>query len=292
MPARSRGRWTPATSSRAASAAPAIGCRITARLIDAAADTLLWTDTWDGSLDDVFAMQERLARVIVDALQVRLTVEEDRRLALRPIDNLHAYECYVRARQEAWRWRRDAIDHAIQLLRNGLALVGDNARLYAALGHAWLQYREAGIDATDAPIVEAEACAQQDLLARTGVRARIPAARLDPLLPREHPGSGSRPQPALQADPGNADTLLLLTNCYLISGQVSAARPLIAAHTGARSADAADPLHAGVCRRHGREAGGGDRALSADVRDGSRQPDGAAVLHLGAGAGRSPRHRT
>jgi hypothetical protein len=57
--------------------------------------------------------------------------------------------------------RRDAIDHAIQLLRNGIALVGDNARLYVAMGHAWLQYREAGIDATDAPVAEAEACASK-----------------------------------------------------------------------------------------------------------------------------------
>jgi TolB-like protein/thioredoxin-like negative regulator of GroEL len=201
--------------------------RITARLIDAPADILLWTDTWDGSLGDVFAMQERLARVIVAALEIRLTSEEDRRLAARPIDNLHAYECYVRARQEAWRWRRDAIDHAIQLLRNGLALVGDNARLHAALGHAWLQYREAGIDASETPIAEAEACARK-------VFALDPASDLAfQLRGWIHYGRG-RIQDAVrdlnrarQSDPGNADTLLLLANCYLISGQVRAARPLI-----------------------------------------------------------------
>ena len=51
-------------------------------------------------------------------------------------------------------WRRDAIDHAIQLLINGLAIVGGNARLYAALGHAHLQYREAGIDFSERPLGE------------------------------------------------------------------------------------------------------------------------------------------
>ena len=86
------------------------------------------------------------ARVIVDALELRLTIDEDRRLAHRPIADVHAYQCYLRARHEAWRWRSDAIDHAIQLLQNGLTLVGDNARLCAALGYAYLQYREAGID--------------------------------------------------------------------------------------------------------------------------------------------------
>jgi adenylate cyclase len=107
--------------------------RITAQLIDAEADTHVWAEKYDGSVEDVFAIQERIARVIVEALQLRLSADEDRRLAQRGIDNVHAYECYLRARQQGWRWRKDAIDQAIQLLRNGLAVVGDSARLHAAL---------------------------------------------------------------------------------------------------------------------------------------------------------------
>ena len=110
--------------------------RITAQLIDAATDDHLWSEKFEGSITDVFAIQEHIARVIVDALKLRLTAEEDRRLASRPFENVHAYECYLRARHEAWRWRKDAIDHAIQLLHNGLAVVGDHAELYAAMGHA------------------------------------------------------------------------------------------------------------------------------------------------------------
>jgi TolB-like protein len=201
--------------------------RITARLVDGSGDNLLWADTWDGSLEDVFAMQERLARAIVGALEVRLSANEDRRLADRPIDNLHAYECYVRARQEAWRWRKDAIDHAVQLLRNGLSIVGDNARLYAALGHAFLQYREAGIDATDAPVDEAERCVRKVVSLDPG---SAPGFQLRGWI---HYCRGNIQQAvrdlntALSAEPHNADTLLLLTNCYLISGQVPSARPLI-----------------------------------------------------------------
>lgn len=86
--------------------------RITAELIDAARDDHIWADKFDGSVEDVFAIQERLARVIVEALELRLTADEDRRLADRPIADVHAYQCYLRARHEAWRWRGDAIDHA------------------------------------------------------------------------------------------------------------------------------------------------------------------------------------
>ena len=134
--------------------------RISAQLIDATRDEHLWAESYDGTLEDVFAIQERLARVIVAALELRLTNDEHERLAERPIRDLHAYECYLRARYDAWRWRPDAIDHAIQLLRNGLATVGDNARLYAALGHAFLQYREAGIDLGEGPLAQAEECAR------------------------------------------------------------------------------------------------------------------------------------
>jgi TolB-like protein len=201
--------------------------RITAQLIDAATDTHLWAHTYDGSVEDVFAIQERLARVIVEALELQLTADEDRRLTERPILNLHAYECYLRARQEAWRWRKDAIDHAIQLLHNGLAIVGDNAQLYAALGLAYLQYREAGIDFGERPLDEAEACVRKvfalEPASASGLRLRgwihYCRGRIQDAV--------HDLKAALEIECNNADTLLLLSNCYLISGRVSAGRPLI-----------------------------------------------------------------
>ncbi|HUQ81828.1 MAG TPA: tetratricopeptide repeat protein [Gemmatimonadaceae bacterium] len=201
--------------------------RISAQLVDAIRDEHRWAESFDGTLEDVFSIQERLARVIVEALEVQLTQDEQRRLAERPIRDVHAYECYLRARHEAWRWRPDAIAHAIQLLRNGLAIVGDNARLYAALGHAHLQYREAGVDFSEGPFDEAERCAQMVFALEPGsssgfrLRGWIEYAR-----GRIQDAVRSL-KAALELDPNDPDTLLLLSNCYLISGKVPAARPLI-----------------------------------------------------------------
>ena len=202
--------------------------RISAQLIDAMGDEHLWAESYDGTLEDVFAIQERLAGLIVAALEIRLTHDEQLRLAERPIRDLQAYECYLRARYEAWRWRPDAIDHAIQLLHNGLSIVGDNARLYAALGHAHLQYREAGVDFGARPLLEAERCANKvsalEPRSASALRLRgwIQYAR------GEIQDAVGNLMAALDIDPNDADTLLLLCNCYLISGQVPAARPLIA----------------------------------------------------------------
>jgi len=202
--------------------------RVTAQLIDAATDAHVWAETFEGTAEDVFAIQERLARQIVTALEVRLTSQERRRLAERSIDSVAAYECYLRARHESWRWRRDAIDKAVELLRQGLALIGDNITLYAALGLAYLQYREAGIDLSDEPLIQAQNCAArivalnersaQGLQLRGWIayaRGRVQEAVHDL-------------RAALELEPNNSDTLLLLCNCYLVSGRVASARPLLA----------------------------------------------------------------
>lgn len=202
--------------------------RISARLVDAAADRPLWSDKLDGEVGDVFAMQERLARVLVDALQIQLTPDEDRRLAERPIDNLHAYECYLQARQEALRWRRDAIDHAVQLLHNGLAVVGENAGLYAALGRAHLQYREAGIDFSEAPLREAETCVRKVFALEPGSSAGLQLRGWLQYANGRIQEAVRDLKAALAIDVHNPDTLALLANCYLISGYVAHARPLIA----------------------------------------------------------------
>jgi TolB-like protein len=201
--------------------------RISAQLIDASRDDHLWAENYDGTLEDVFTIQERLARLIVAALELRVTDAERRQLTERPIRDLHAYECYLRARYEAWRWRRDAIDHAIQLLRNGLAIVGGNARLYAALGHAYLQYREAGIDFSERPLDEAEQCAQRIFALEPGSASGIRLRGWIEYSRGQIQASVRSLKAALEIDPNDADTLLLLCNCYLISGKVPAVRPLI-----------------------------------------------------------------
>lgn len=200
--------------------------RIRAQLVDAATDTHLWADKHDGATDDLPDLQERLARRIVEALALRLTADEHRRLGERPIDNVHAYECYLRARHQGWRWRKDAIDDAVRLLENGLAIIGENTRLYAALGLTHLQYHEAGIDYTDAPLQAAEACAEK-LASLPG----DPAAASLLLGWIEY--SRGRIQEAvnelkrvLDVEPGNIDAMALLSNCYMISGQTSPGRAL------------------------------------------------------------------
>src|SRR4029078_13156789 len=108
--------------------------RITAQLVDARTDVQLWADKFQGVLEDVFEIQERLSRQIVDALRLRLTPTEDRRLAQRPIDDVRAYEYYLLARQEIWSFNTQSLDHALQLVRRAEEIVRDTDMLFVVEG--------------------------------------------------------------------------------------------------------------------------------------------------------------
>ena len=119
--------------------------RITARLVDAPNDVQLWADKYGGTLDDVFDIQERVSRSIVDALEIRLTPQEAEQLAERPIADVRAQECYLRAQSEIWSFLPGGLDRAISHLDAALRLVGDNALVYQGLGVAYYQYVNIGV---------------------------------------------------------------------------------------------------------------------------------------------------
>jgi TolB-like protein len=70
--------------------------RITAQLIDASAGNHRWAERYDRKLNDIFAIQDEIAKNVAVAVQIELTAGEQARLWAGGTDNLEAWECVVR----------------------------------------------------------------------------------------------------------------------------------------------------------------------------------------------------
>ncbi len=133
--------------------------RITAQLVDASSDTQMWSDKFSGGMKDVFDIQEQVSTAIARALRLQLTAEESDAIAARPIANVHAYERYLRARNDIWRFTEEAIVHALHYLQDALETVGDNVLLYAAIAEAYYVFPHIGGNEPDACLERVKECA-------------------------------------------------------------------------------------------------------------------------------------
>jgi adenylate cyclase len=95
--------------------------RITAQLIEADAGTHLWADRFDGSLEKVFELQDKVASSVAGVIEPTLQTAESIRLAERPTTNLSAYELYLRALPDFHSYERARILRALEILGQAIA---------------------------------------------------------------------------------------------------------------------------------------------------------------------------
>jgi TolB-like protein/class 3 adenylate cyclase len=95
--------------------------RITAQLIEAATGAHLWADRFDGSLDDVFALQDKVAVSIAGVIEPTLQAAEIRSSVERPLNDLTAYDLYLRARSTASSYEREHFAQALDMLAQAIA---------------------------------------------------------------------------------------------------------------------------------------------------------------------------
>ena len=95
--------------------------RITAQLIEAETGAHLWADRFDGSLEDVFAVQDRVAASVAEAIVPALRATEIRRASGRPTDDLSAYDLFLRARELYDSHDRSGVIRALELLEQAIA---------------------------------------------------------------------------------------------------------------------------------------------------------------------------
>jgi len=90
--------------------------RISGQLIDAATGAHLWADRFEGSLEDIFDLQDKVASSVAGVIEPTLQAAEIRYSAERPTKDLTAYDLYLRARSVASSYEREHLAQALDLL--------------------------------------------------------------------------------------------------------------------------------------------------------------------------------
>jgi TolB-like protein/class 3 adenylate cyclase len=96
--------------------------RITGQLIDALTGTHLWAGRFDGSLEDVFELQDRVAVSVAGVIEPALQAAEMRRSAARPTTDLSAYDLYLRALAAVFPITKERTFEALGLLEQAIAI--------------------------------------------------------------------------------------------------------------------------------------------------------------------------
>jgi adenylate cyclase len=95
--------------------------RITGQLIEALTSTHLWADRFDGSLEDVFELQDQVALSVAGVIEPALQEAEIRRATTRPTSDLTAYDLYLRAWPLLRGWGKEPALQGLDLLREAIA---------------------------------------------------------------------------------------------------------------------------------------------------------------------------
>jgi len=150
--------------------------RITAQLIDTRSDSHLWSETYDREMKDVFAIQDDIAKSIVEALQVTLSPKERRAIQYVATSNAQAYDFYLRGRRYFYGNSRRNFNHAIGMYERAIELDPKYALAWAGLADTYsFMYRY--VDASAEMVSKAKEASER-------------AVQLDPDLAEAHASRG------------------------------------------------------------------------------------------------------
>lgn len=113
--------------------------RVNAQLIDAKNGAHLWAERYDREITDIFAVQDELTMCIVDALKVRLTAVEHKRIGMVPTASPEAHDLFLRGREavQSSTNTKEMFELALRCFNRAIELDPDYAEPYAGLAHAY-----------------------------------------------------------------------------------------------------------------------------------------------------------
>jgi TolB-like protein/Tfp pilus assembly protein PilF len=124
--------------------------RISGHLIDASNGAHIWADRFEGGLEDIFDLQDRVTESVVGEIAPKLEEAEIERVRRKPTDSLDAYDSYLRGMAGLHQWSREGNDQALFHFYRAIEIDPNHAAAHGLAARAYVQ-RRAGGWVTDRP---------------------------------------------------------------------------------------------------------------------------------------------
>lgn len=207
--------------------------RINAQLIDGQTGAHLWAERYDGSYEDVFALQDKVTSKIVISLAIRLTAGEQDQITHKETESTEAYDTFLKGWEQYLRQRPESFTQAIALFEKSVKLDPGYSRAYAALSATYWQvwkrnwYDKLGfkMDTYHEPQFRAEEFLEKALQDPTPLALQTVASM--------HAQQGhyaeaiSEGERAIALDPNDADSYVALAGALNLAGQFEKSVALI-----------------------------------------------------------------
>src|SRR6266481_6522501 len=136
--------------------------RVTAQLIDSESGAYLWSEAYDRKLENVFAIQEEMARAIVGALQLKLTARE-RPATARRSPSVPCYNLCLQGRFHANKRTQEGFEKSIVCFEEAILADESCAEAYAGLADSYSLITEYGFLSPSEGVPKARSAAERAL---------------------------------------------------------------------------------------------------------------------------------
>ena len=118
--------------------------RITGQLVDTSLETHLWADRFDGSLEDIFDLQDQVTACVVGAIAPKLEQAEIERAKRKPTESLDAYDVYLRGIASVYQYTKRRFEDALHLFYRAIDLDPDFAAPYGMAARCYARRKADG----------------------------------------------------------------------------------------------------------------------------------------------------
>jgi adenylate cyclase len=195
--------------------------RISVQLVDASNGYQLWSERFDRELEDIFAIQDEIARSVLDSLGLALTEREEFRFLKPSTTNIEAYEFYLRGRKLYHKWTRQSVEFARQMFERAVRFDPGFAAAWAGLANAYVDLFRWGRNAQD--LEAAQRASQQALeLNSNSAEAHVSAGQAL-AIQRRFSEAATAFERAIKEDPTLYEAYYLYGRAMVESGELESA---------------------------------------------------------------------